>query len=465
MIPQAVLEKLRQIVGKENVFTEPEDLTCYSYDATHLSALPDAVVTPLTTAEISEIVKLANAERVPVIPRGGGTCLSGGTVPVAGGIILALHRMNKIIEIDTDNLTATAQPGVITATFHQAVEREGLFYPPDPQSMFMSTLGGNVAENAGGPRGVKYGVTKDYVLGLEVVTPSGTILRVGGKTIKNVSGYDLMRLFTGSEGTLGVITEITVRLVPLPEAKRTLLAMFNTLDDAAEAVSSIIKHRIIPTTLELMDHKIMELIESYKPVGFPMDVEGAILIEVDGSEGDVDRQIGKVADICAACRSREVKVAQTLDEANGLWAGRRSAFGALCKNAATVFVEDATVPRSKVPDIVKAIQAAAKKYDLVIPILGHTGDGNMHPNILTDERNEEEMKRVNAAIDEIFEAALAMGGTLSGEHGIGLIKQKYMPWQFGEEGLALMRSIKRAVDPNNILNPGKMFLMDEGDKK
>ena len=465
MIPQSVVEQLRRIAGKENVFTEPEDLTCYSYDSTHLSALPDVVVTPLTTAEISEIVKLANAELIPVIPRGGGTCLSGGTVPIKGGIILALHRMNKILEIDSNNLTATAQPGVITATFHQAVEKEGLFYPPDPQSMFMSTLGGNVAENAGGPRGVKYGVTKDYVLGLEVVTPTGTILRVGGKTIKNVSGYDLMRLFTGSEGTLGVITEITVRLVPLPEAKRTLLAMFNTLDDAAEAVSSIIRHRIIPTTLELMDHKIMELIESYKPVGFPMDVEGAILIEVDGSENEVNKQITKVADICAECRSREVKVAQTLEEANGLWAGRRSAFGALCANSRTVFVEDATVPRSKVPDIVKRIQEIAKKYDLNIPILGHTGDGNMHPNILTDERNEEEMKRVNAAIDEMFEAALALGGTLSGEHGIGLIKQKYMPWQFGEEGLVLMRSIKKAVDPNNILNPGKMALMDEGDKK
>jgi glycolate oxidase len=464
MIPANVVEQLRRIAGKENVFTEPEDLACYSYDATNLSAQPDVVVTPLTTSEISEIVKLANAERLPVIPRGGGTCLSGGTIPTDGGIVLAMHRMNKIVEIDQDNLTATVQPGVITATFHQAVEKEGLFYPPDPQSMFMSTMGGNVAENAGGPRGVKYGVTKDYVLGLEVVTPTGDILRVGGKTIKNVSGFDLVRLFAGSEGTLGVITEITVRLVPLPEAKRTLLAMFDTLDDAAEAVSSIIKHRIIPTTLELMDHKSMELIESFKPVGFPMDVEGALLIEVDGSEHDVNRQIDKVAEICASCRSREVKVAKDQAEAAQLWAGRRSAFGALCKNTATVLVEDATVPRSKVPDIVKRIQEIAAKYELNIPILGHTGDGNMHPNILTDERNAEEMARVEKAIDEMFEAALALGGTLSGEHGIGLIKRKYMAWQFGEEGLAFMRSIKRAVDPNNILNPGKMFLMEKGEK-
>ncbi len=465
MIPTPVIEQLRRIAGKENVFTEPEDLTCYSYDSTHLSALPEVVVAPLTTAEISEIVKLANNERIPIIPRGGGTCLSGGTIPTNGGIVLAMHRMNKILEIDQDNLTATLQPGVITATLHQAVEKEGLFYPPDPQSMFMSTIGGNVAENAGGPRGVKYGVTKDYVLGLEVVTATGSILKVGGKTIKNVSGYDLMRLFAGSEGTLGVITEITVRLLPLPEAKRTLLALFNTLDDAAAAVSSIIKNRIIPTTLEMMDHKIMELIENFKPVGFPMDVEGAILIEVDGSENDVNAQITRVAEICSQCRSREVKVAKDAAEAAQLWAGRRSAFGALCANSRTVFVEDATVPRSKVPDIVKRIQEIAKKYDLSIPTLGHTGDGNMHPNILTDERNTEEMKRVEAAIDEMFEAALALGGTLSGEHGIGLIKRKYMSWQFGEEGLEFMRSIKKAVDPNNILNPGKMFLMEKGEKQ
>ncbi|MDT8902622.1 FAD-binding oxidoreductase [Anaeroselena agilis] len=461
MLNQQILANLTKIVGKENVFTTKEDLICYSYDSTPIDHMPDVVVAPVKTEEIAAIMKLANENRIPVVPRGGGTNLSGGSVPVAGGIVMALHRMNKILEIDTDNLTATAQPGVVTAAFHQAVEKEGLFYPPDPQSMFMSTLGGNVAENAGGPRGVKYGVTKDYVLGLEVVSPNGEVIRVGGKTIKNVSGYDLIRLFAGSEGTLGIITEITFRLVPLPEAKRTVLALFDRLDDAARTVSGIIKQRIIPTTLELMDQKTMELIESFKPVGFPLDAEGALLIEVDGSAGEVDRQIVIVEEICKTSGAREVKVAADAAQATQLWTGRRSAFGAMARNALQVLAEDATVPRSKVPDIVREIQRIAAKYQLTIPTLGHTGDGNMHPNILVQSNDEEELKRVDAAIDEIFRAALDLGGTLSGEHGVGLAKQKYMDWEFNSSSLNMMRAIKKAVDPNNILNPGKIFLRGE----
>jgi len=461
MLDGQVVNKLREIVGKDNVFTAKEDLICYSYDSTPISRLPDVVVAPLSTKEIAAVIKLANELKIPVVPRGGGTNLSAGSVPIEGGIVLALHRMNKILEIDADNLTATVQPGVITAALHKAVEAQGLFYPPDPQSMFMSTMGGNVAENAGGPRGVKYGVTKDYVQGLEIVTPTGSIVRVGGKTIKNVSGYDLMRLYAGSEGTLGVITEITVRLLPLPEAKRTLLAVFNSLDDAAKSVSGIIKNRIIPVSLELMDQKAMQLIEAFKPVGLPVDAAGAVLIEVDGSADEVGRQIEKVADVCKACGAKEVKIAQDANQAAKLWEGRRAAFGVMAKSAPTVITEDATVPRSRIPDIVRAIQAIAEKYQLNIPIMGHTGDGNMHPLILTDDRNEEEMKRVDAAIDEMFRAALDLGGTLSGEHGIGLVKQKYMQWEFGDEGLALMRAIKKAIDPNNILNPGKMFVRGE----
>ena len=461
MLNNQVINKLRDIVGKDNVFTDKEDLICYSYDATWISHLPDAVVAPINTKEIAAIVKLANEQRIPVVPRGGGTNLSAGSVPIEGGIVMALHRMNRILEIDTENLTATVEPGVITAALHKAVEKEGLFFPPDPSSMFMSTLGGNVAENAGGPRGVKYGITRDYVQGIEAVTPTGGIIRAGGKTIKNVSGYDLMRLFTGSEGTLGIITEITVKLLPLPEAKRTLLAVFDNLDDAAKTVSTIIKNRIIPTSLELMDNNAMKLIEGFKPVGLPLDAAGVILIEVDGSTNEVGRQIEKVEECCKACGAREVKVAQDAEQAAKLWEGRRAAFGVMAKSAPTVITEDATVPRSKVPDIVRAIQQIAAKYRLNIPILGHTGDGNMHPIILTDERNEEEMKRVELAIDEMFRAALDLGGTLSGEHGIGIVKQKYMQWEFGDEGIAFMRAIKKAVDPNNILNPGKMFIRGE----
>lgn len=458
---EEVLRRLQAIVGPENVFSEKEDLICYSYDATTMHHLPDVVVAPATTPEIVQIVKLANETGIPVVPRGGGTNISGGSIPIDGGMVTALHRMNKIKEIDTDNLTATVEPGVITAALHQAVEKIGLFYPPDPQSMFMSTMGGNVAENAGGPRGVKYGVTRDYVLGLEVVTPTGGVVRVGGKTIKNVSGYDLMRLFTGSEGTLGIITEITVRLLPLPEAKRTMMALFDSFADAAQAVAMVIKNRIIPTSIELMDREAMKIIEDFKPVGLPLDVAGIILFEVDGSTADVDRQIAKVEETCRACRARRVEVAQDETQAAKLWAGRRAAFGAMANRAPTVITEDATVPRSKVPDIVRCIQHVAAKYRLAIPILGHTGDGNMHPCILTDERNQEEWQRVEAAVDEIFRAAVDMGGTLSGEHGIGLIKQKYMAWEFGAEALKLMRAIKKAVDPNNILNPGKIFLRGE----
>jgi len=461
MLNNAVISKLKEIVGKQYVLTAKEDLTCYSYDSTPLAHMPDVVVEPASTGEIAEIIRLANEMKIPVVPRGGGTNLSGGSIPVLGGIVLALHRMNRIVEVDADNLTATVEPGVITSHLHQAVEKIGLFYPPDPQSAAMATMGGNVAENAGGPRGVKYGVTKDYVLGLEVVTPTGEVIKLGGKTIKNVSGYDLIRLFVGSEGTLGVVTEITVKLLPLPEAKMTLLAIFEKLDNAAEAVSSIIRNRIIPTTLELMDHHAMELIENFKPVGFPMDVEGALLIEVDGSKEDVGRQIGRVEETCKACGAREVKVARTAEEAAGLWAGRKAAFGAMARSTPTVITEDATVPRSKVPDMVRVIQDLAVKYNLKIPILGHTGDGNMHPCILTDERNAEEMQRVEAAVDEMFAAALALGGTLSGEHGIGLVKQKYMKSQFGSTGIDLMCKLKDAWDPNNILNPGKIFLRGE----
>jgi len=456
-----IVKKLTQVLGKENVFTNKEDLICYSYDSTPHIHLPDIVVAPANTEEIVAIIKLANEHSFPVIPRGGGTNLSGGTVPIQGGLVLALHRMNKIIEIDSDNLTATVEPGVITATFHQAVEQEGLFYPPDPQSMFMSTMGGNVAENAGGPRGVKYGVTKDYVLGIEVVTPVGEVAHFGGKTIKNVSGYDLIRLFAGSEGTLGIITQITFKLIPKPEDKRTLLAIFDHLDDAAKTVSGIIKQRIIPTTLELMDQKSMELMEGYLPSGLPTDAEGALLIEADGSSIDVNRQIQVIEQICKSCGAREVRVAKDSVQQAQLWAGRRSAFGAMARNAHQVLAEDATVPRSKVPDMVRSIQQIAAKYQLTIPILGHAGDGNMHPNILVMKQDEEEMKRVDAAIDEMFKAALDLGGTLSGEHGIGLSKQKYMKWQFDKASLDMMMAIKKAVDPKNILNPGKIFLKDE----
>ena len=457
MIQIEIINKLVEIMGKEHVRTDKEDLIIFSYDATSTTGMPDVIVAPANAEEVAAVIKLANEKLIPVVPRGGGSNLSGGSIATSGGIVLSMMRMNKILEIDEENLTATLQPGVITADFNAAVDACGLMYPPDPQSASMSSMGGNVAENAGGPRGVKYGVTKDYILGLKVVMPNGDMVKVGGKMVKNVSGYDLIRLFTGSEGTLCVITEITVRLIPKPEAKKTMLALFNSLDDAANTVAGIIKKRIIPTTMELMNQDAMTLIEEFKPVGFPTDAEGALLIEVDGAVADVERQADNIIEVCTACGASEVKVARNAEESAKLWMGRKAGFGAFTAKAFTVLAEDATVPRSKVPDIVRRIQEISKKYNVRIPILGHTGDGNMHPNIMCDSRDPEEMKRVDAAIDEIFRAALDLGGTLSGEHGIGHSKQKYMKWEFGEEGLNVMRSIKKALDPNNILNPGKML--------
>ncbi len=463
MLSDNFLTELRKIVGEDYVLSSPEDLVCYSYDAVTTTHLPDVVVFPASAEEVSAVLKVANGKGIPVVPRGGGTNICGASVPIKGGIVLAMNRMNKILEIDTENLVAVVQPGVVTGEFQRSVEAHGLFFPPDPQALNMSTIGGNVATNAGGPRGFKYGVTRDYVLGMQVVLADGRVMRVGGKTIKNVTGYDLTKLFTGSEGTLGVFTELTLRLIPLPEDKRTLLAIFDALPDGARAVSAIIKAKIIPTTLELMDQEAMQLIEASRPCGLPTDAASAILIEVDGSPVDVPVQIKKVAEVCAGCGAREVRVAATEEEAAQLWASRKAAFAAMARSTPTVMTEDITVPRNLLPVMVEKIKQIARKYQLRIPILGHTGDGNLHPIICTDERNAEEMARVHVAVDEMFREALALGGTLSGEHGIGLEKKKYLEWELGRTGVDVMRDMKRALDPNGILNPGKIFLREDGE--
>ncbi len=457
MADSNLIRSLQNIVGKEHVLTDKEDLICYSYDSTFNSCLPGVVVIPGTTEEVSRIMSLASKAAVPVIPRGGGTNICGASVPARGGIVVAMHRFNRIIEIDTANLCAVVEPGVITAEFQRRVEELGLFFPPDPQALNMSTLGGNVATNAGGPRGFKYGVTRDYVLGLKMVLPDGRVLKVGGKTVKNVTGYDLTKLLTGSEGTLGIFTEIIFRLIPLPEAKRTLMAIFDDILDAARAVSATIAARIIPTTLEYMDREAMRLIEASRPCGLPVNSAAAILVEVDGSESDVPVQIKKVEEVCRKEGAREIRVAASEEEANQIWTARRAAFSSMARSAPTLIVEDVTVPRSMLPDMVKKIAEITGKYRIKVAILGHTGDGNMHPIILTDERDKNEMQRVKQAIDEMFRAALEMGGTLSGEHGIGLDKVKYMEWELGATGVDIMRRMKRALDPGGIMNPGKVL--------
>lgn len=460
VLPEQLIDEMVQVLGKDRVKQELEDLICYSYDSTNMIEMPGVVVFPKTTEEVSSLLKIANHWRVPVTTRGGGTNLVGGTVPQEGTIVLSTQLFNQIVEVDEENFLAVVEPGLITRDLHRAVEAKGLFYPPDPASLNMSTIGGNVAENAGGPRGFKYGVTKDYLLGLTVVLIDGRIIRVGGRTIKNVSGYDLTRFFAGSEGTLGVITEIIVRLIPLPEYKRTMLVLFDELDQAAETVSAIIRSKVVPTTLELMDHEIIDLIEQRDPVGFPRDVGAAMLFEVDGGENEVQAQIEKIERICLNQGARSVKLAANQEEADNLWRGRRNAFGVMAQSFTNVYPEDATVPRNKVPEMIRRMKEIGKKFNVGMLILGHMGDGNLHPNICINDDEPGALERAELAIDALFAAALECGGTLSGEHGIGQAKKKYLSWQFDADTIDVMKELKKTLDPYGLLNPGKIFEVD-----
>jgi glycolate oxidase len=452
-----ILKKIIRIVGKENVLTSIEERICYSYDGTFQRGIPDLVVFPANTNEVADIIKLANQEKFPVFPRGAGTGLSGGSIPVNLGVALVLNRMNKIKEINREDMLAVVDPGVVTEHLHREVEKLDLFYPPDPGSLKTCTMGGNVAENAGGPRAFKYGVTKDYVLGLEVVTPQGEIMRTGGRTVKNVTGYDLTRLLTGSEGTLGIVTEITVRLVPKPKEKRTALVIFDRLEDAASTVTSIICQGVIPATLELMDQITISCVEKQNHLGLPLDAQAILLIEVDGGKNQVEEDIKNVEDICRQHHCRKIQVASSAEEREKLWKARRAVSSAIVQLKPTKISEDATVPRSKIPEMVKRLREIAAKYNLYLPVFGHAGDGNLHPNILADKNDKEEMERVEKAVAEIFQAALELRGTLSGEHGIGIMKKQFMEQELGTVGINYLKAIKQAVDPNNILNPGKIF--------
>ena len=457
MISTALADEFRSIVGERWFLDTPEDLATYSYDGFLLEFKPDGVIIPGSTDEISRIMRLANRERINIIPRGAGTNICGSSVARKGGIIIAFHRMNRILEIDPENRCAVVQPGVVNADLQKEVGRYGLMYPPDPASMFVSTIGGNVALNAGGPRGVKYGVTRDYLLGLEAVLPSGEVIKTGGKTLKNVSGYDLTRLMCGSEGTLGIFSEITVRLIPLPPAKATLQAVFSDLDDAATTVSAIIGSGIVPTTLELMDRVVLGVIRDYGGAEFSKEAEALLLIEVDGEEVLVEVQGKRIERFCKERGAIEVERTNSPEEAERLWQARRTAFGAVARLRPNCIVEDATVPVKRLSDIIRKIVELADKYQLKIAILAHAGDGNLHPLIMTDLRDREEMARIDKALEELYEAAIAMGGTLSGEHGIGIAKDRFMTMEFSQSAIEIMRGIKRVFDPNNILNPGSFL--------
>ncbi|WP_409305080.1 glycolate oxidase subunit GlcD [Peribacillus sp. SCS-155] len=458
MIEALAKEKIISIVTEQNYDDTKAGRLVYSYDSTpNYQALPDAVVSPRNTSEVAEVVKICNEHHIPIVPRGSGTNLCGGTCPLEGGIVMLFKHMNKILEIDEENLTATVQPGVITFDVITAVEARGLFYPPDPGSMKISTIGGNINENSGGLRGLKYGVTRDYVMALEVVLPNGEIIRTGGKLAKDVAGYDFTRLYVGSEGTLGIVTEATLKLIPIPDAKKTMLALYQDMEEAAKTVSKIIANRIIPATLEFLDQPTLKVVEDYARIGLPTDVQAVLLIEQDGPLEVVERDILKISEICRQENAVSVQIAQSEAEAEALRTARRTALSALARLKPTTILEDATVPRSEIATMVKAINEIALKYNLDICTFGHAGDGNLHPTCPTDARNHEEMERVEKAFAEIFEKAIELGGTITGEHGVGVMKAPYLEWKLGETGIAAMKAVKNALDPNNIMNPGKVF--------
>lgn len=458
MLDATLTQKLRQIVGEKHFRDDKEARVAHSYDGTPmLQSLPDGVIYPGSTDEVSAIMKALSEYGVPVVSRGSGSNLCGGTVPVEGGIVMVMHRMNRLLEVDLENLTATVQPGMITAAFTAHVESFGLFYPPDPSSMKISTIGGNIAECSGGLRGLKYGTTKDYVIGLEAVLASGEIIRTGGKLMKDVAGYDLTKLLVGSEGTLAVITEATLKLVPPPASKKTMLAMFKDLYGAARTVSRIIEMRIIPATLEFMDNPTIRVVDDFAKLGLPLDMEAILLIEQDGDPETVERDIERIREICEAEKADRIDVAETREQAEKLLTARRSAFTALARLRPTTILEDATVPRSRIAEMVLRINDIANKYGVSIATFGHAGDGNLHPTATTDARDKEEIHRVEQAFEEIFEAAIEFGGTITGEHGVGLVKAPFLEWKVGPAGINVMRGIKQVFDPQNLLNPGKMF--------
>lgn len=457
MINEQLMKQIHTIIPENRILTELSERYSYSYDASFGEYLPDIVVQPKNVKEVAALVKLANVYKTPVYPRGAATSLSGGSLAVEGGMTLDMSQFDKKLIIDRENLLAITSPSVITGDLHKKAEELDLFYPPDPSSSHVSTIGGNLLENSSGPKGLKYGTTKEYVIGLEVVTPTGEIIRTGGKTVKNVTGYDLTRLIVGSEGTLGIVTEAILRLIPKPLARKTLLASFSRLNDSGHAITKILSSGILPSAMELMDNACIRAVENYQPSGLPIDAEAIVIIEVDGHPAAIEEEMTKCAEICWEQDATNVKVAGTEAERNEIWKARKMVSPAITQMGPTKISEDATVPRSKIPLMVEKLQRIRDKYNLNLVVFGHAGDGNLHPNIITDKRNIEEMKRVECAVSEIFEAAIELGGTLSGEHGIGTLKAPYMENELGKEGLLMMKKIKEAWDPNNILNPGKIF--------
>ena len=458
MLKESIIKELESIVGKENVLVTPEALKAYSYDGTtSWIHEPEVVVFPVTTNEISQIMKIANREKVPVTPRGGGTNVSGGSVPWMGGIVLVTTKMNKILKIDKENLTATVEPGVVLQDLTMRLAKEGLFFPPDPQSFLGATLGGIIAENAGGPACVKYGVTKQYILGIEAVLANGDIVSLGGRTLKNVVGYDLLHIFISSEGTLGIITSAELKLRPLPAARKTTMAVYADVAVAGESVLRVLENGVIPNKIELLDNWVINRIEEMMPMGLPKDADAVLLFECDGTADAVEKETQQIVEITKKYGAVDVRVAKDQADADKYWLARRAGFAAVFGKAATVMAEDVTVPRANIPKLINKCKELAKKYDVEIVVLGHAGDGNLHPAVLTDIKNKEHYDRAVKAIDGVIEYAVELGGVLSGEHGIGLEKQKFFNKVTNPVVVNMMKGIKALFDPNNIMNPGKIW--------
>ena len=456
MMAQNLIKDLTKIVGKDNILADLKDLISYSYDATMRQELPDVIVFPHNTEEVQAITRLAHQEKIPVVPRGAGTNLSGGTIPVKGGIIIEISRMNRILEINTADRRVVVEPGVINLDLQNVLAPLGYFYPPDPASQKSSTLGGNIGENAGGPMCLRYGVTSKYVCGMEIVLADGEVINAGDY-VEDYPGYDLRGLFIGSEGMLGIATKLILHIIPKPEASQTMLAIFDHLEDSGQAVSDIISAGIVPGAMEILDQKMCQVIEQSVNAGYPTDAAGILLIEVAGLADTLEKQVQEISEICRKNKVRELRIAQSNAERDALWKGRRGAFGSVARICPPYIVCDGTVPRNKLPEALHKMGEIAEKNKVLIVNVAHAGDGNLHPLILFDVNNAEERKAAKIAGENVLDACIDMGGTISGEHGIGLEKMGAMSSMFDPPDIAAMRRVKHVFDADDIFNPGKMF--------
>ena len=452
-----IIRELQKIVGPEGVVGEQEELRVYETDGlTVFKAMPDIVVLPRSTEQVSAVVKVCHREKIPFVARGAGTGLSGGALPIEGGVLIGLNRMNRILEVDYENQRAVVEPGMVNVWLTNALAPQGYYYSPDPASQTACSIGGNVAENAGGPRTPKYGVTTNHVLGLEVVLPDGDTVRLGGKTLDSL-GYDLTGVFVGSEGTFGIATKIVVRIMRKPEAVKTLMGVFGSIEDASNAVSGIVARGIIPVAIEMMDNNAIQAVEKGVAAGYPVDAVAVLLVEVDGPKDEVEALVNPITEVFKENRVGEIRIAKDESERLLLWKGRKAAFAAMGQISPEYYVQDSVIPRTKLPLIMKFVGEVSQKYGLRVANVFHAGDGNLHPLILYDSRNEGELHKAEAMGTEIIKACIEMGGSLTGEHGIGLEKRDFMPLMYTDDDLEAMQKVKKVFNPEGLLNPGKIF--------